>query len=112
MRYALLALLALTPMMTLGVYDLELADQIGQRAKFYGLDPARIVTLSLCESGLNPKAYSHDGGAEARGLWQITRKYHGEVSDKVAFDPIASTEWTLKRLVLGFFSEWSCWNML
>ena len=50
-----------------------------------------LYRIAKCESSLNPKAYSHDGGAQARGLFQITRKYHPEVSDQQAFDP----KWSL-----------------
>lgn len=37
--------------------------------------------------------------AHARGCWQITRKFHSEVSDACAFDIVCSTKWALPILL-------------
>ena len=65
------------------------------------------------ESGLNPKAYNWDGGAEARGLAQITKKYHPEVSDKQAYNPWFALAWSIDIWHKGKAAkEWTCYRQL
>ena len=65
------------------------------------------------ESGLNPKAYNWDGGAEARGIAQITKKYHPEISDKQAYDPFWALTWSINVWYKGNAAkEWTCYKKL
>jgi hypothetical protein len=50
-----------------------------------------------------------DGG-ESRGLWQINRIYHPEVSDQCAYNVECSTDWALQRIMDGNINEWSTWK--
>lgn len=69
-----------------------------------GLMSKNMLLVANCESGLRTDAYSFDGGAEARGIMQITRRYHPEVSDECTFDPVCAIEWSLTRNPV----EWTC----
>lgn len=70
-----------------------------------------LKATAICESQLDPKAYNHDGGAQARGLFQITRKYHPEVSDKQAFNPYWSLRWAINVWYAGDAAkEWTCYK--
>lgn len=47
-----------------------------------------------------------------RGLWQINSTYHPEVTDAVAFDPIASTFWVARQWANGNATWWKCFQGL
>ena len=49
------------------------------------------------ESQHHPEA-TGDGG-ESRGLWQINKAWHPEVSDTCAYNIACSTDWSLERIV-------------
>jgi len=61
-----------------------------------------------CESTLRPTAYSWDGGAQARGLCQITKKYHPTVTDEQAYDPSWCIQWSYTKSP----KLWTCARML
>jgi len=72
-----------------------------------------LETTFQAESRLNPKAYNWDNGAEARGLAQITKKYHPEVSDVQAYNPWFSIAWGIDVFVKGNAAkEWTCYRKL
>lgn len=73
-----------------------------------GVDPQVALWIVKHESSFNPRAKG-DGEA-SRGLWQISRIYHPEVSDAEAFNVVASTEWSLRRIRSGKVSEWSSYR--
>jgi len=69
--------------------------------------------ILLCESNLNPNAYNYDKGAHARGIAQITRKYHPEVSDVQAYNPAWSLWWAINVWYAGNTKkEWSCYEIV
>lgn len=80
-----------------------------------GVDPDIAVRVATCESKLNEKAINTNAqGSRDRGLFQINDKYHPEVSDAEAFNPIFATEFFCKAFKAGNLSWWnatkSCWE--
>ena len=75
-------------------------------SKEYGVSPTLSLRVAKCESGLNPYAIGDRG--YSRGLWQIHKTYHKEVTDQQAFDPEWSTRWALKHIKNGN-DLWTCW---
>ena len=74
----------------------------------HGVDPNLATWIVRHESQFNPRAKG-DGEA-SRGLWQISKIYHPEVTDAVAFSAASSTEWSLGRIREGKASEWSTYR--
>ena len=77
-------------------------------AQAAGVDPRVAEWIVSHESQHYPQA-TGDGG-ESRGLWQINRIYHPEVSDQCAYDVECSTDWALARIMDGYINEWSTWK--
>ncbi len=73
-----------------------------------GVDPQLALWIVKHESSFNPRAKG-DGEA-SRGLWQISKIYHPEVSDAEAFGVKSSTEWSLGRIRSGNVNEWSSYR--
>src|SRR5713226_3963196 len=78
------------------------------QAMEYGVNPKLALWIVKHESEFNPHAKG-DGEA-SRGLWQISKIYHPEVSDAVAFNVASSTEWSLERIRSGKVNEWSTYR--
>ena len=74
----------------------------------YGVNPNLALWIVKHESSFNPQAKG-DGEA-SRGLWQISKVYHPEVSDAAAFSVTSSTEWSLERIREGKASEWATYR--
>jgi len=74
----------------------------------HGVNPKLALWIVKHESQFNPRAKG-DGEA-SRGLWQISRIYHPEVSDAMAFNMRSSTEWSLDRIRAGKAGEWSTYR--
>jgi hypothetical protein len=81
---------------------------IQRQASVYGVNPSVAIWIVKHESQFNPHAKG-DGEA-SRGLWQISKIYHPEVSDAVAFNVASSTEWSLGRIRSGKVNEWSTYR--
>lgn len=84
-------------------------------AQEQGVDPELAVRVAKCESSLNDKAINTNSeGSRDRGLFQINDKYHPEISDAEAFNPILATEFFCKAFKAGNLSWWSatktCWD--
>lgn len=77
-------------------------------AKTRGVDPQVAEWIVAHESRHRPAA-TGDGG-ESRGLWQINRAWHPEVSDACAYNVTCSTDWSLERIRAGHINEWSTWK--
>jgi hypothetical protein len=80
-----------------------------------GVDPDLAVRVAKCESNLNEKAkHVNADGSVDRGLYQINSKYHPEISDEEAFNPIFATEFFCKAFKSGNLSWWNptrkCWE--
>ena len=74
----------------------------------YGVNPNLAIWIVRHESQFNPRAKG-DGEA-SRGLWQISKIYHPEVTDTIAFNMASSTEWSLGRIRAGKAHEWSTYR--
>lgn len=74
----------------------------------HGVNPMLALWIVKHESQFNPRAKG-DGEA-SRGLWQISKIYHPEVSDAMAFNVRSSTQWSLERIRAGKASEWSTYR--
>lgn len=84
-------------------------------AKEQQVDPDLAVRVAKCESGLDHKAINvNKEGSVDRGLFQINTKYHPEVTDDEAYNPICATEFFCKAFKAGNLSWWNasktCWE--
>ena len=86
----------------------EVKAYVQTQAMEYGVNPNLALWIVKHESDFNPRAKG-DGEA-SRGLWQISRIYHPEVSDTMAFSVASSTEWSLERIRSGKVKEWSTYR--
>jgi hypothetical protein len=77
-------------------------------AKTRGVNPQVAEWIVTHESRHHPEA-TGDGG-ESRGLWQINKAWHPEVSDACAYNVSCSTDWSLERIRAGHIDEWSTWK--
>ena len=77
-------------------------------AKTRGVNPQIAEWIVTHESGHHPEA-TGDGG-QSRGLWQINKAWHPEVSDACAYNVTCSTDWSLDRIRAGYIDEWSTWK--
>ena len=77
-------------------------------SKTAGVNPRIAEWIVSHESRHHPEA-TGDGG-ESRGLWQINKAWHPEVSDACAYDVTCSTNWSLERIRAGYVDEWSTWK--
>lgn len=80
-----------------------------------GVDPDLAVRVAKCESNLDHKAVNiNKDGSRDRGLFQINDKYHPEVSDEAAFNPITATQFFCKSVKAGHLDWWNatktCWE--
>ncbi|MGE0406136.1 MAG: transglycosylase SLT domain-containing protein [Candidatus Korobacteraceae bacterium] len=82
---------------TIALFIVEKESQFDHHAKGDG-------HLPVCPIGPN-----QGKPQRSRGLWQINDCYHHEVSDAIAFDPVKSTAWALRRIKRGYIHEWSTW---
>ncbi len=79
------------------------------------VDPDLAVRVAKCESNLDHNAthLNTDGSAD-RGLYQINSKYHPDVLDEQAFDPIFSAKFFCKAFKAGNLKWWDatrkCWE--
>jgi hypothetical protein len=86
----------------------EVKAYVRTQALEYGVNPNLALWIVKHESEFNPHAKG-DGEA-SRGLWQISRIYHPEVPDSIAFSVALSTEWSLERIRSGKVNEWSTYR--
>jgi Transglycosylase SLT domain len=86
----------------------EVKAYIQRQARVFGVNPSVALWIVKHESQFDPHAKG-DGEA-SRGLWQISKIYHPEVSDAVAFNVASSTEWSLGRIRSGKVNEWSTYR--
>ena len=87
---------------------MDVRAYVQNAARAAGVNPSVAEWIVMHESQHQPLA-TGDGG-ESRGLWQISRIYHPEVSDKCAYSVTCSTQWSLRRIVGGNINEWSTWK--
>lgn len=83
-------------------------EKANQIANEYGISRETLSNLLDSESKWNPDAYNPK--SEDRGIAQISRIWHPEVTDKCAFDAECAMRWTAKRILDGYSYEWSVCN--
>lgn len=85
-------------------YTGDVKQYVFEMATEYGVDTELADYVVKHESHYNPDAVGDlqpmkDGiPAYARGAWQITKKYHSEISDECAFDVVCATKWAMPVL--------------
>lgn len=79
---------------------------VSEIAEEYGIATSTLHNLVKSESQYDPLA---DNGYD-RGLAQISRKWHPEVTDKCAFDSRCALRWTAQRIKDGYLYEWVAAN--
>jgi len=82
----------------------EQIRQIAERENFQWVD--YLLRLAKCESTYNQYALGDNGNS--RGIFQIHRGYHPDVSDECAYDIECSTMWTMWKINSGHQGLWSC----
>ena len=87
---------------------LNVRAYVQSASKAAGVNPRIAEWIVSHESRHHPDA-TGDGG-ESRGLWQINKDWHPEVSDACAYDVTCSTNWSLERIRAGYVDEWSTWK--
>lgn len=82
----------------------RVADEMGFE------EAENLVRLAKCESSLNPDAVNPTNNSYDRGVFQISRRWHSEISDKCAFDVACATEKSIEiiRNDGGYPHQWSC----
>lgn len=68
-----------------------------------------LIRLANCESKFDQYALNNNGkyGID-RGIFQISTKFHPEVSTECSMNIRCATEWTINRINAGYQSEWIC----
>ncbi len=87
---------------------LSVRAYVRSASKSAGVNPSIAEWIVSHESRHHPEA-TGDGG-DSRGLWQINKTWHPEVSDECAYDVTCSTHWSLQRIRDGYVDEWSTWK--
>lgn len=80
------------------------------------VDPELAVKVAKCESNLNPMAVNENiNSSKDRGLFQWNDKWHPEITDQCAFDPVCATKEFCKAVRNGHLSWWNnskhCWGV-
>jgi hypothetical protein len=83
--------------------------------KAEGVDENLAVKVAKCESGLNCLAVNvNTTGSKDRGIFQWNDKYHPDITDEMAFDPVIATKLFCKAVKAGNISWWNaskkCWG--
>jgi len=98
------------------VAPLSIPEIIKRAADKYGVSYTLALQVAKCESGLNPLARNvNKEGSIDRGLYQINSKWHPEVTEQQADDPVFAAEWFCKAVLAGNLSWWNaskkCWSV-
>lgn len=86
-----------------------LKTKIEKYAAEYQVSPDVMTTVVRCESGFKPTILGDEG--QSRGLVQINKYWHSEITDAQAFDPDFALDFLASYLALGRGSQWTCWRM-
>jgi len=88
------------------------ARQYAQQAGFSGSGLNTIVAIAQAESGLNTLAQGHNtDGSLDRGILQINSRWHSEVSDGCAYDPLCAFQQGFRISNRGTsFTPWSTYT--
>lgn len=87
----------------------SMADRI---ATEHGISTSTFFNLIESESNWQTDRTSPQGD---RGILQINKKYHPEVTDECSFDPECAMEWAAQRIAEGYLDEWvaaNCYSLV
>ena len=87
---------------------LSLEERASAVALEYGISTTTFFNLIESESQWNPNAYNKKTGD--RGLFQISERWHPEVTDVCAYNPDCSMRWAAQRIKGGYIHEWVAAN--
>lgn len=95
-------------------------SKITEVSKDFGVSEAMLTYMVLNEAKKTPRGDflpCGDGDThltdlegnphQSRGILQINKFYHPEVSDEQAYNPSFALEWTASRLRQGYCKEWT-----
>jgi hypothetical protein len=93
----------------------EIEKIIRAICKAEGVDENLAVKVAKCESGLNCLAINvNTTGSKDRGIFQWNDKYHPDITDEMAFNPITATKLFCKAVREGHIDWWNaskkCWG--
>jgi len=81
-------------------------------AYYFKGDSEDALKIAKCESGLNPKAFNPTNNSNDRGIFQISAKWHPEVSDECGFDATCNIEQAHRIFLERGWGEWACQDIL
>jgi hypothetical protein len=87
--------------------QIELINKIADE---YNVSAEVMTKVIACESGFNERALG-DGGY-SRGLVQIHKKYHPNVTDEMAYDPEFAITFLAEKLSQNDGHLWTCYRQL
>lgn len=91
--------------------EVSMKEWVLNEVRKNGIDEYKVWALINCESKWQADAslinYSGRQGVD-RGLWQISDKYHPEVSNSCAYDYSCSTKEAIRIIKKHGFKEWVC----
>lgn len=81
-----------------------LQEKASRIATEYGISTTTFSNLIYSESRWDPNARNEK--TQDRGILQINRVWHPEVSDECALDPDCALPWGAQRIKDGYIHEW------
>lgn len=89
----------------LATSTIDIPAMVYEQSVAFGINPKFSSCIVSHESQWDPTMPGDDGNS--RGLWQISRVWHPEVSDSVAYNAVSSTLWSLNWIKEGHAGQWS-----
>lgn len=84
---------------------------IAERENFSEID--KLIAIAICESRLiATDSHRNKDGSIDRGLFQISDKWHKEVSNDCAYSASCSTKEAIRIIKKRGFGEWACSRIL
>ena len=77
-------------------------------AYYFKGDSEDALKIAKCESGLNPKAFNPTNNSNDRGIFQISTKWHPEVSDECGFDEECNIREAKRIFNESGWDAWMC----
>lgn len=86
----------------------SLAVFVQNQAILRGINPNLADCIVFHESQWT----NRDGDdGQSRGLWQISKIFHPEVTDACAYDYSCATKWSLNWIAQGHVEQWSTYHL-
>lgn len=91
------------------INEVSVKEYVYEQAKKAGVNPFKADWIVSHESQYGKNMKGDDGNS--RGVWQVSKIWHPEVSDACAYDLGCSTKWSLARIAAGHINEWSTYRL-